>query len=200
MDERQVGVKGGIGQIQIVFRDLFGRKLSLVGNVVGGERIHVKSTFGTEHVGGFLLRHFADKQQVLFKDLSVFGGGNTNKDLFRNGLAVEGILSQHGIIDGNSSPTYRVQAFFLDESFHYSFAVVHDGLCVASRRKKDVSYRIFSDFRKIGTEQFLCLCAHEGIGHTKQHTGSVSGIGIASASSTVCHTDQHFVGYFDHVS
>mmetsp|Transcript_18556 Transcript_18556/g.38460 ORF Transcript_18556/g.38460 Transcript_18556/m.38460 type:complete len:432 (+) Transcript_18556:216-1511(+) len=62
VDERQVRDEGGVLDIEVVFRDLFGGELSFVGDGLGGEGVDVEAAFGSEHGGRFFFGHFADAE------------------------------------------------------------------------------------------------------------------------------------------
>lgn len=67
MDESQVRDEGGVLDVEVVFRDLFGGELPFVGDGLGGEGVDVEAAFGSEHGGRFFFGHFADAEKFSFE-------------------------------------------------------------------------------------------------------------------------------------
>ena len=58
-----MGDEGWILDVEIILGHLLRRQLTLVCDSLGGERIDVKATLGTEHGGGLFLGHFAHTEE-----------------------------------------------------------------------------------------------------------------------------------------
>ena len=186
MHERQVRHVVRLLQVEEVAPHLLGRELPLVHDCARVQGAHVKvlhRRVGTHFGGG----EDAQPPELAVQLAAGHGARPARHDqLLDGGLALQASRPKRRVIHWERAPRHQLQAELVD-------VLLEDGLALSDRigivGEEEVAHAVLARGRQAGLD-----APKEGVWHSRQDAGTVTGIGLAAAATAVGHAHEHRVG------